>query len=108
MPEHRKLQLAQQPLVDIIHLCITGEEYKGAPPGNFEEFANALGRFRCKLRRACIGQIGRHIKQSLIFVIEMRWQHRLAGMLKPQPLPDVLKSAAHSERGRSQHRALEL
>jgi hypothetical protein len=42
LPQQRELQLAQQSLVDVIHLRVTGEEDEGAPAGNFQQLANAL------------------------------------------------------------------
>src|ERR1700678_2979282 len=63
---------------------------------------------RGELRRARIGKVRGHIKQCLTLIIEVRRQHRFAGMLQAQSLTNVLESTAYSERSRSEHSAFQL
>ena len=62
--EHRKLQQAEQAVVDLVHLRVAGEEHEGAAAGDLEQAADAVGGRADKLRRARIGQIGRDVQES--------------------------------------------
>ena len=108
MLEHRKLQLAKQPLINFIHLRVAGEEHEGASARDLEQPANDPGSLAGELRRARIGQIGRDVENRLAFVIEVRGDDQFARVIEPEPLPYVFEAAADGQRGRGEHRSFQL
>ena len=100
--EYGKFQLAKQPLVNVVHLGVTGEEHERAPSGNLQQAPDHAGGLGGKLRGAGIGQIGRNVKNGLTLVIEMRGDDQFARMVEPEPLLYVVETGAHGQRRRGQ------
>ena len=90
---------SEQALVDVVHLRVAGEEDEGPPAGDFEDLANAVGGTGAELGGAGVGQIRRDVQQRLRFIIKMRRQHRIAGVLNAKPALDVFEAAADSQCG---------
>ena len=108
LQQHGEVQFAEQPLVDVVHLRVAGEQDECPPARNLEQPPDAVGRFGRELRGARIRQVGRHIEQRLIFIVEVRRQDSFAGVLQSQPLAHVIEAAAHGQRRRGQHGAFQF
>ena len=94
--------------MDVIHLCVAGEEHKCPPLCDLEQPPDQIRCFRRELWSTRIRKIGRYVKNCLTGVIEMRRQHRLPRVFESQPPADILESPAHRKRRRSQYRAFEI
>src|SRR5271165_402593 len=108
LQKHGKLQLAQQPLVKLVHERVAGEQAERPPAANLQQLPHSLRGLFHELRLARVWQIRRHIQQRLAGVVEVRRDDHLARMLQAQPPANVVESSAHSQRGRRQHRCLQV
>ena len=79
--EERVGELGEEALVDVAHLRVAGEEAEGAALGDLEDAADALGGFVGEVGLARVGHVGREIEEGLLFVVEVRGDDELAGVV---------------------------
>ena len=95
MQKQRKWRPQANPLVQIFHLGVAGEQAKRAAFTQFQQpqnFIRGLGR---KSRVAHVGHPLRQIEKRLLAIVKLRWQRALFRIVQPQALPNVVEAIAH-------------
>src|SRR5271155_4830663 len=90
--EHGVIQFAEQPLVDLVHLRIAGEQDKGSSAGDLEQPPNKTRSLASELGCARVRQPRRDVEDGLTFVSEVGWDDQFAGVIEPETFPNVFET----------------
>src|SRR4029077_1326908 len=108
LQKQRKRHPTAHALEQIIHLRIAGEQTKGAPLADFQQFHDFIGRRLRKSRMAHVRNGTGHIKKRLLPPIKLRWQRSFFCVIESQPLPDELETPGDRKCGGCQNNRIEL